>query len=58
VLQCVAVCCSALQRDAACCSVVVSLGKVCAHVSSHFCCDMLQCVAACCSKLQRSGMSG
>ena len=43
VLQCVAVCCSALQCVAVCCSVLQ-----CAAV----CCSVLQCVAVCCSVLQ------
>jgi len=41
--QCVAVCCSVLQRAAVCCSVLQ-----CAAV----CCSVLQCAAVCCSVLQ------
>ena len=43
VLQCVAVCCSALQSVAACCSVLQCVTE---------CCSVLQCVAVCCSVLQ------
>jgi len=42
-LQCVAVCCSALQCAASCCSVLQCVAV---------CCSMLQCVAVCCSVLQ------
>jgi len=54
-LQCVAACCSVLQRVAACCSVTVS---DCYGVLWHLmtpvaaCCSRLQRVAACCSVLQ------
>jgi len=37
-LQCVAVCCSVLQRVAACCSVLQCVAV---------CCSVLQCVAVC-----------
>jgi len=39
-LQCVAVCCSVLQRVAECCSVLQCVAV---------CCSVLQCVAVCCS---------
>ena len=50
VLQCVAECCSVLQRDAACCN-----GQTWIHRSPeswmlHHC--VLQCVVLCCSVLQ------
>jgi len=53
---CVAVCCSVLQRVAACCSVTMSLKWLSHKVSKitkspcvAVCCSVLQCVAACCS---------
>jgi len=45
-LQCVVVCCSVLQRVAACCSVSVASRDVAA------CCCVLLCVAVCHSVLQ------
>jgi len=42
VLQCVAVCCSALQCVAVCCSVLQCVAV---------CCSVLQCFAVCCSVL-------
>ena len=51
--QCVATCCSVLQRAAACCSVlqrVVACCSVLQRVAA--CCSVLQCVAACCRVLQ------
>ena len=50
-MQCVAVCCSVLQRVAVCCRVLQCVAvwlKVCAE---EVCCSMLQCVAVCCSVL-------
>jgi len=41
--QCVAVCCSVLQRSAMCCSLLQCVAV---------CCSVLQCVAVCCSVLQ------
>jgi len=48
VLQCVAVCCSVLQRF------VADRLHVAGHESHH--CPMLQCVAVCCSVLQRDAV--
>jgi len=48
VLQCVAVCCSVLQRVAACCSAALC----CSMSGRNPCTDALQCVAVRCSALQ------
>jgi len=54
VLQCVAVCCSALQCDAVCCSLLQCVASVFCGVLQcvALCCGVLQCVAVCCSVLQ------
>jgi len=56
------VCCNALQRVAACCSVLQCVAVLEADTGSNLlihgvsilqvCCSVLQCVAACCSVLQ------
>jgi len=63
--QCVAVCCSVLQRVAVCCSVLQCVAVFCSVASMQGCvkeicsatctrcCSVLQCVSACCSVLQR-----
>jgi len=52
-LQCVAVCCSVLQRVAACCSVLQCVAVCCSVLQRvAACCSVLQCVAVCCSVLQ------
>jgi len=57
VLQYVAVCCSVLQRIAACvvCVLQCALQRLLVANRTHYlsCCSMLQCVAVCCSVLQR-----
>ena len=52
-LQCVAVCCSVLQRVVVCCSVLQCV-EVCCSVLQRVvvCYSLLQCVAVCCSVLQ------
>jgi len=46
-VACIAVCCSVLQRVAACFNVLQ-----CVAVSCSVCCSALQCVVVCCSVLQ------
>ena len=52
-LQCVAVCCSALQCVTVCCSVWMRSARVSSNLSDRLnCCSMLQYVAVCCSVMQ------
>ena len=52
--QCVAAWCSALQRDAVCCSVMQCVAAWCSVMQRDaVCCSVMQCVAAWCSVLQR-----
>jgi len=54
VLQCVAVCCSALQCVAVYWSVLQCIANCCSVLQGvALCCSILQRVAACCSVLQR-----
>jgi len=56
-LQCVAACCNALQRDAVCVAMKTRLPRTPLSACLRFdmmqrvaaCCSVLQCVAACCS---------
>jgi len=53
VLQCVAVCCSALQCAAVRCSVLQCVAVCCSALQCAAArCSVLQCVAVCCSALQ------
>ena len=52
-MQCVAVCCSVLQRVAVCCSSLQCVAVCCSALHCiAVCCSVLQCVAVCCSVLQ------
>jgi len=52
-LQCVAVCCSVLQRVAVCCSVGIAYeGAAHEHFSIGVSISVLQCVAVCSSVMQ------
>jgi len=52
VLQYAAVCCSALQCVAVCCTVAKKGRRLYGAHCVVFCCSVLQCVAVCCSVLQ------
>ena len=53
-VECVAVCCSALQCVAVRCSVLQRVTVCCSALQCvAVCCSVLQCVAVCCSVLQQ-----
>jgi len=53
VLQCVAVCCSALQCVVVCCSALQCVAVCCSALQGVAgCCSVLQCVAVCYSVMQ------
>jgi len=55
VLQCVAVCCSVLQRIAAallCIRIYLTICSLSSLLIYTVCCSVLQCVAVCCDVLQ------
>jgi len=52
-IQCVAVCCSVLQRAVVCCNVLLWCSNASVRIQHcATCCSVLQCVAVCCSVLQ------
>jgi len=51
-VQCVAVCCCALQFVAVCCSALHCVATNLIPIRCAVCCSVLQCVAVCCSALQ------